>query len=334
MKQLLIADPHWSSEPEDAYRWGIFPWLRQQAFDELYILGDLTVHKDRHPSLLVNNFVDGLVSLTEGGKRDVHILAGNHDSKDPQWPFFRFVKHIPGIHFFHETQYFNIPVGRQTKSLAIIPFWPADNHPWEAWQPADIALFHGTVVGSLVENGMPMQSGVPAEAFKKFGKVWAGDIHVPQDIGNVEYIGAPYHIHYGDKFIPRVVLLNNWEYEMDLHYPTIRKELVLIRSPEDMKQLATMPAGSQVKVRVELPYAQAGEWEVYRDGILGIIEAAKLHLGGLELVSEKQVAGVVEVATQMVAKPDKEIVQDYGKMEKLSDERIETGVYIVDEVHG
>jgi hypothetical protein len=331
VRQALIADVHLTDDPRDEYRWGLFPWLAQQVWDELYILGDLTDKKDHHSAGLVNRLVEALVLLTDGGRRDIHIIKGNHDCVDPFTPFFGFLKHIPGIH------YFSTPISRGGNggpSFAILPFMPNVDSPWEGWPSADIGLFHGTVIGSLTENGTAMQSGVPEHVFKRFGKVWAGDIHVPQKIGNVEYVGAPYHVRFGDSFQPRVVLLNNWADPIDAHFPAVPKKLVVLRSGLDLFELQALPPGSLVKVRVELRPQDDGKWNQIKEQIQMVADASRLNLMGLELVAAPRQAPSMPQAEEIYGPlSDTTLVKAYAEEEQLTPQVTQVGLEVVETVN-
>lgn len=46
---IMISDLHLTDSPRDEYRWGLFPWLREQIkvykIEHLLILGDITDRK-------------------------------------------------------------------------------------------------------------------------------------------------------------------------------------------------------------------------------------------------------------------------------------------------
>ena len=55
---LVIGDLHLTDQPKDAYRFGIFKWIKKQIEkhqpEYTVILGDLTDKKDKHSAGLVN----------------------------------------------------------------------------------------------------------------------------------------------------------------------------------------------------------------------------------------------------------------------------------------
>jgi len=315
--QILTADLHLTDDPKDEYRWGLFPWLAKQEWDELWILGDLTDKKDRHSAVLVNRFVNTLDNL---GKK-IYIVNGNHDGVNSKLPFFGFLNHLSTIH------YHSSPIHRPGIPV-ILPFQPSIDKPWEQWPDGKLAVFHGTVTGAKAENGQLM-SGVPPEAFKKYEKVWAGDIHVQQQIGNVEYVGAPYHIHFGDVFTPRLVRLTDWANPEDLHFEAETQKLLwLVESPDDLDGLEKLPAGTQVKVRISLPPHKAGLWHDLRTAVEKIVGERHLNLCGLELVTEKPESMqtlTTECFTGRAGKPDVEVVREFGELEKLPPDTIKVG---------
>lgn len=332
MYQLLVADVHLDEEQKNEYRWGLLDWLGAQEWQQLFILGDLTDKKDRHSATLVNKLVSGIVGLTNKGRRDVFILKGNHDCIDADHPFFEFLDLFPGVRYV--THAFlapsvNVSSTKQI-SVAVLPYEPAISNSWE--QPgfpkeADIAFLHGTVTGCVVENGSRL-TGIPKEALAGFGKVWAGDIHVPQVLGNVEYVGAPYHIHFGDKFIPRVVRLKDWEYDCDLHYTTARKELVTISRDEDYEKLRAFSPGDMVKLRIILPYQIANEWRVASNKAKRICKDLGLIVDGVELITDRSVIPLDRL-TANAELSDEDALHKYIELEKLDRQRGEVGVELL-----
>src|SRR6185437_9098321 len=92
-----------------------------------------------------------------------------------------------------------------------------------------------TYRGCVMDNGMRAPGGVPVDVFGNFkGQVLSGDIHVPQRLREPygpEYIGAPYHIDFGDKFTPRVLLIDADGMKKDLRYPCPEKIVIDVEGP-------------------------------------------------------------------------------------------------------
>lgn len=315
MSLLVTADLHFTDNPRDAHRWDLLPWLAKQATkykaEGVLLLGDLTDAKDKHSSVLTNRMVAGLRELAK--TVPVYIDKGNHDYIDENEPFFGFVDEPDSA---NRVRFFVKPTVVKFKSMGKCLFLPS-TRTWEKdWNEFGWAntgpdapkyiFCHQTFDGCLTENGTRMD-GIPPSVFGRFaGKVYSGDIHRPQKVSkNIEYVGAPYRVRFGDDFTPRVLLINNDGTTKDLHFPTKNKVLVKLLNcglaqavQMGLKWgLEELYEGDQVKVRVELPRARYGEWPKLRAQIQK--DAADM---GLELTGPELVALPDEVKTPVEAK--------------------------------
>jgi hypothetical protein len=289
---LLMADLHFVAEPACEYRWGLWPWLRQTAKDErvktICILGDIVDRKDNHPSVLVNRLCDELKKTRDETGAELIILAGNHDWLKEGEEFFRFLRHMDGIHYVVE------PWEHPDVKGPLAMFLPFSKNPMDDWKDLtsleqyEFVFMHQTIKGSLASNGERMQSGdTLPPIFDGVGKVWSGDIHVPQIIGGIEYVGSPYHVHFGDNFKPRVVLLENNGKPVDLHIAGMPKRITLSGS---LKQVGLqvgklVQAKDQVKLRLELLPEDRHQWSRMRRDALDMVRWIGAEPHGIELVA-------------------------------------------------
>ena len=291
MNALLISDLHLTDNPRDEYRWALFPWLVEimpkHGVKDLYILGDLTESKDRHTSRLVNRIVDNLLKLyRQGNLLKIYVLRGNHDGLDPTCPYFRFLQHVPSIQYVATPYLFPPTTDRQVLML------PHTTEPETAWKDvgmrdADFVFMHATVKGSRGENEFELP-GVSLDLLKeaKRAKIFSGDVHVPQVVGPVEYVGAPYPVRFGDAFKGRVVLLKNYRVPESLPFPSIQR-LVITLDPSDDSM--TIRGGDdahskdQVKFRVRLAPSDYLDWGKLKDQVVELCKDVGLELHGLEL---------------------------------------------------
>lgn len=283
MRVLVTADLHLTNRPLDNYRWEFFQWLREQRFETLVILGDLVDDKDFHCSTFVNRVVEELVTLTEAG-HEVHLLMGNHDYSCPESPFFEFIKHYPGCYYHATPQIWELGNMRWA-------FYPHSREP-ERYQAdmcrgedvgVDFTLCHQMFRGAVSERGKRLDGWQPGSLVGA-GKIFAGDVHVPQVVGQVEYVGAPYPIHFGDDYEPHVVLVNSegrtWSY---LEPPHLQKIVLEVNDPSQIEFAANWRAGDQVKVVLKIGRSDFGRWEHYRKQVRRICERNELVLCGIEL---------------------------------------------------
>lgn len=356
MKILFTADLHFTDNPRDEYRWGLLPWLakmvRQHRVDLVIIGGDITDAKDKHSSVLVNRLVRGLAEIAM--EAPIKALKGNHDYIDEGEPFFGFVNEFPafkseggqlhGIDFLVEPDIIQLqgPEGK----IALLPNTKDWEGAWSGrkWSQYELIFAHATFDGCESESGFKL-TGIPPAFFKGAKKVWSGDIHKPQMVGrNIEYVGAPYRIRFGDAFKPRVVLLERsasgiWS-TIDLHYRTQGKHLVEIINPKGPGAAAreleytketgglTIYEGDQVKVRVRLPRSAYPDWPEIKAAIIEEAQLAKLQLTGPELVSLEEPAPKRASAgkdTLRDTHSPREELESYAEEKELSQELEDAG---------
>jgi len=284
---LLASDLHLTANPADEYRWGLFPWLANECIAEkaqtLVILGDLTDAKDYHPAELVNRTVRALAELSKAVPRIV-ILMGNHDYLKSGDMFFQFLDALPGVEVLSK------PTEDLLDGEATL-FLPHTKTPAKDWAGWDFSHFsyvflHQTIKGAVASNGQKMD-GEPLPKFGP-GRTYSGDIHVPQVLGGVEYVGSPYHVHFGDRFKPRCVVIDKKHQAFDLHYPCLSRFTMDVTSVDELaRELADAAPGDQIKVRMHLPESAKHEWRSISKFVPGVCAEREVVLCGLELVVSK-----------------------------------------------
>lgn len=264
---LLASDLHLTSNPADEYRWELFPWLTEQirraGAKTLVLCGDLTDAKDYHPSELVNRTVKVIDQMS--ALCDVMIIRGNHDYLRDGHMFFEFLNALPHVNVITKP----CDDGVTDPDGALTLYLPHTKTPMKDWSGFDFSNFayvfmHQTAPGSLAGNGQAM-GGEEMPLLNAAGKVFSGDIHVPQKVGPIEYIGSPYHVHFGDNFQTRVIEIDRSGKQFDLHFPSIRKVMLDVTSLDDFVEASRgLGAKDQVKVRVSLPESEKHYWRAVK----------------------------------------------------------------------
>lgn len=282
---LLCSDLHLTANPRDEYRWGLFPWLLKMVAEHelktLMILGDLTDAKDYHPASLTNRLVDAVAVLSWLGV-EIWILMGNHDYLRKGHAYFNFLQHLPNVHYVAAIE----EVSDDGKGPAAIML-PHTKDPVGEWRGRDfthydLLFMHQTVDGAVASNGQVMRG--EHMPWLQARKVWSGDIHVPQVIGGVEYVGSPYPVHFGDSFTPRCVLLDRRARASDLHFKTIGRHILRFL-PGDESALQYVRPGDQVKAIVELSLAERHEWRRVQREVLAMLKNAGADVHDLRLAA-------------------------------------------------
>lgn len=324
MRILLASDLHLTDKARDRYRFGLFKWLakQQQEYkpDATFILGDLTDSKNHHSAELTNGMVDGFRLL----KPPVYVLMGNHDFTDREMPFFKFLSHIPGITFVTE-------VTQVMPGIWMVPFCANDKELAEACgkittRPKAVCV-HGLFEGAIAETGARL-SGLslsPVEQLKP-GAIWAGDIHRPQRVGSLlTYVGAPYHVRFGDDFTPRVLLTTDLKGK-DLYYPAPRKYSLVIKDAGDLDAVGAMQ-GDQVKIEVKLTREGVATWAETKRDVLAKCKASGWEVFGLTISMPPRKA-IQRQAVKTTVPQD--VVREFCRNEGVSAELQDAGLALIE----
>lgn len=327
---LLISDLHLTSQPAAEYRWLIFDWLvttcREEKVKTLMILGDLTDAKDHHSAELVNRIVANIKRLPVDR---INILVGNHDWLKEGQEFFKFLSVLPNV------SYYNKPGEDQdvTPGRPSAYFLPYSKNPAKDWAGLDFSHYsylfmHQTVAGAITSNGQEMEGEVLPVL--NAGKVYSGDIHVPQKCGVVEYVGSPYHVRFGDDFKPRCVLLEKGGHPVDLHFQTISRRAVTVTS---LKQLTRMDfrQGDQVKLNVELSESEKHDWSKIKREALSFLKSQQVEVHGIKLTVRKAARRLVaELKDGTPTYSPAETIARFIEAEELGGEALDAALEILE----
>lgn len=286
MTLLISTDLHFSDRPRDEHRFDILPWLGEQVKKlepwGVFLLGDLTEHKDHHSAKLVNRVVAGLVALAD--LVPVYLLRGNHDAYTENHPFFDFLNRIDGLRFVTQP----ISVGNGTTRCLMVPYSKVLPDLKRYAGKMDYVFMHQTFEGAVAESGARLAglSPAPVAALRAKG-IFSGDIHQPQECGPVTYVGAPYRVRFGDSYTPRVLVLEDTGgYTRDLHFPCPTRHSLTIREVADLEK-ADLQAGDQIKVTLELLREEFVEWPNHKQAVLDFCAANGLEVFGVELLARQ-----------------------------------------------
>jgi UDP-2,3-diacylglucosamine pyrophosphatase LpxH len=330
---IIVSDPHFTASPNDEYRWGLWPWLAEEIKAEkartLLILGDLTDAKDYHPAELVNRLTAAIAAVPVD---EVIILAGNHDWLKQGGVFFKFLEKLqkPRVRVITEP---TEDLGTDDADPACM-FLPYTKNPARDWKDKDFSHYHflfmhQTAPGSIASNGQKMEGEEmpPLNA----EKVYSGDIHVPQKIGAIEYVGSPYHVHFGDAFKPRCLVINRYRKAYDLHFPTISRVAVKISAMEELDEMG-IKADDQVKVTFVLDEADAHRWSTIRRRVSEDIRGRKAHLHGIKMIVQKHGERLGEQRTPARRAPEPaDAVYRFVIGQELGGDALDIGLEIIEQ---
>ncbi len=329
MSVLITSDLHFAENPRDHYRFRLFPFLKKQIKEhkvkQLLILGDLTETKDRHSAWLVNTISDGISDLSKLCR--VLIMRGNHDAVVPSFPFFKFVGMMDNI------VWINSPTELEVQGLGSCCFLPHTTDYKTEWKDFDFASYdwtfaHASFAGAVSESGFTLK-GIPVDYFPKGSRVISGDIHKPQKIGCVTYVGSPYTVDFGDEFDPRLLLIEKGKLK-SIPYVGPQKRLLVIHNDEipDAKSL-TIRKGDILKIRVLLSKDLYAEWAKIQSRIREWAEKQGYNLYVVQPVIESVFRMKSEKKRKAESKSDKQLLQEYVKSRAIDEKTVKTGLRLL-----
>jgi predicted phosphodiesterase len=308
MTILVTADWHLNDNPRDEYRHQFQRKLRGLVEDNqattVVMLGDLTEAKEGHNAHLVNRIMNQLALLSR--LAHVIILKGNHDYIDPACPFFGFVHHMPNIEWVGKPCVLKID-GKYYTFLPHTDNYKADWHP--SFFKGSTVFAHATFKGAVSESGRELD-GIPRDAIVSGLPVIAGDVHVPQTIGHVTYVGSPYTIKFGDDFVPRVLIIKKGRIT-SVPCPGQQKRLIRVTSLDEAKKKIQSKPKDIMKVQIAWDGQRIEEWRTARRDLLEWSRARGIELHGVEAVVDAPERAKKYQAGQ--AQRDDEIIAAYCK---------------------
>lgn len=313
MTALAIADLHLSEKARDEYRFAVMEriaaLIEKHRVSTLLVLGDLTESKDYHPATLVNDVVDIIYSFS--CLSEVIILTGNHDYTQTDCPFFHFLRRFKRVRWINRVEFIDLSIGR----CLFLPHtrdwqneWPKLSNKTQDW-----IFAHNTFEGAETEHGKKL-SGIPTDVFPKGVPVISGDIHTPQVLGPVTYVGSPYLIDFGDDFDPRTLLISGSDYK-SIPLPGPQKRLIELADGYNLSKIKARK-GDIVKVRYSLTPEEQPDWFAIKTQIKEqlIAKGIEVHLvqPEMSLIKAKRVA-----IKKAPLKSDERVVQEFGVQKKL-----------------
>lgn len=327
MKALLFTDPHLTDNPREAYRWKCFDLAYQLAkkndVTDVVILGDLTDKKDNHSATLVNRIVEEVTKIAASFQ--LHILKGNHDYKDPKFPFFGFLNQIPNVNYYTN-------VTNPTEIDGPYLWLPHTQNVIDDWAFVDFAtqnrravFMHQTINKATVSNGTEIESDLNANLFAKASCLtFSGDIHVPQQIRRVVYVGSPHPVHFGDCYDPRMVLMRGKKFR-SLPVKSIRRQHAKINALKQLKKME-LNEGDHLKVTYELDRSDAAKWPAIRDSIRKISDEKGIELFGVSVTVPRHKVRLVRNDSK-----NTNVFTRYCADKKLTQQEIEIGQKLMEQ---
>jgi len=326
MSILLTADFHLDDNPSAEYRWKIFDLIKDiykdTPFHSLYILGDLTNRKNNHDAKLVERLVSSFEDLAFF-MNEVIILKGNHDYTDEDSPFFLFLSRFNNIEY----------ISKENRCDRFSEQWLPNtkNFNYTLDENAKYIFMHQSLMGSKVGNTF-LKSGLDSRMFDsiKTKTIFSGDIHYGQEFGNVTYVGAPYHINFGDAYEGRLLLINDTgeieELKTDKIFPSKLKldingeELMEMKSFMNILTIPRIKTGDFIKTVIHVNKNDTYKWDDFKKKIkeISLNDGLILSSSELKLVESNNIMEQT-ITTIKNEVDEKEIVKKFFEKENLDD---------------
>lgn len=338
MPALAVADLHWSSSPRDDYRHKFVDELVAIAKDykasPIMVLGDLTEQKDRHNAELTNHVVDHMRRLA--AVAPVVIVRGNHDwLNDPACPFFAFLGHLANVTWVNDpTLASELPIKLLPDAgrVLLLPHTPDYQRDWKPFDLTDynVIFCHNTFAGSVGDSGHEL-SGIPTKVFAADSLVISGDVHKPQSVGPVTYVGAPYTVDFGDDYQPRVLLIRDDGLKVtSIACEGPQKRLVDITNLADLKKVKGVYKGDIVKVRLSITRSEHPKWHEMASAVRewGAGKGYNIHMVQPVLTDDNR---RVMSRRKSVTRDDEKILREYGRKRGIDEATLKVGRKLMDE---
>lgn len=361
MNIICSADWHLNDNPRDRYRHDWQKQLRKLCIehdvDTLVFLGDLTDETDNHSSALVNEIIDHLSKLVDVCEH-VYLMRGNHDYVDPSCPFFKFIEAMPGF------SWINTPEKRIVGGLHAL-FLPHTRDHKAEWvrdcprcggsgftgpetgydgvcgecggqreepvylQEVDVIFAHNTFAGTVSESGQTL-GGISPSIFPKGTTVISGDIHMPQVVGPVEYVGSPYTVDFGDAFKPRVLLYKGGKWR-SIPCAGTQKRLVVATDVGNAISKLNAVKGDIVKLRVALNPKDKDQWPTIKRELFERATEMGVKLHAIEALVDQPTANKRYKVSSGKMQRDDEVLKAYCTQRGIDENRQYTGLDILKE---
>jgi hypothetical protein len=320
---LLFTDLHLDDNPANEYRWEVFEEVRkaksQFSISHVHCLGDFVDRKDHFSAAFINRLIAELKQVSP-----ITILRGNHDTP----------LHPPSYFSFWTEEFLNSPINYVSEptafnsKLLLLPFSARPKVDWKDLRLRDYksVFMHATVTGAVTENGQVMEN-------KNFPllpggvKYYSGDIHTQQKVGNVEYVGCPHPVKFGDSFRCRMLVIDEDTFEIvhEIETSPQRRLMVDISSIDDLLKIRVRK-GDQVKLRVICGPSEIGGFGEFEYEVARWASEKGITVAGTEVIVDSELNRDVDIN-----QTPEVILKQFAEHEGLAEDMVETGLGLLRE---
>jgi len=197
---------------------------RKYQVKRIFLLGDVFELKDRIPARIMILFADAIANYP----CPLTILKGNHDYAEDDYAPIKLLLREGKIDFVNspcfDMQFAFLPYRRKYEEFK--KEWVELHNQMKKDTgfdvPIKLFLFHNTVPGSKFANNLKAEGEFDLPTMKGV-RYLAGDIHLPQRVGPIQYLGSPYQVDFGEEGQEKFVYLYKTNIDLltsvELNYP-------------------------------------------------------------------------------------------------------------------
>lgn len=313
---LITADLHLHNHQKDlrkledgleCLRW-IYKTARNNNCKNLIVAGDL--FHDRNYIHTVAYF-EACKIITENKDIQTYLLLGNHDMyREHTWNCPNSLESLKQI-----TILIDSPKTIRIDGLDIdfLPYTPTPSKYFSLFKPSRLLISHLGLVEAILNatydvRGVEDDSGekepIKKESFSKWEKVFLGHYHYPQKLDNVEYIGSPMALTFGEANQDKhVIIFNTDDFSQKYVKNEISPKYFILDNVLDLDKINVH--NSYVRIKSKDEYQNSNQFE--------ITKKVKDELGARDV----QVILIKKDISQETDKALKNIDNFFGDKEKI-----------------
>lgn len=211
MKIALICDTHFGKRSDNLvmlehfssfFKNQFFPYLKKNDIRTVYHLGDVVDRRKYMNYNTLNVMRTALLEPLKAHTDAVHIIAGNHDV------YYKDTNALNSLTELLGGYNFNLYVDPAEVNGSLLVPWINPENMTRSYaaikaSKAKSCFGHLEITGFEMSRGAACEHGISADLFKKFDVVGSGHFHLRSSKGNIQYLGSPYEMDWGDYNSPK-----------------------------------------------------------------------------------------------------------------------------------
>lgn len=213
MKVLFLGDLHFGYKSDSRvhskyliafFKTILFPYLKANNIKVVIQFGDLVHHRKHINIRVMTEVFDEYFDLFEAeGIRLVQML-GNHDVFYKNTNRVNAINNLLGRSNFKHIEFVDqfTTIDIDGIKFDIIPWITSDNEieifDKISKSNSQFLCGHLELPGFTLSTGIKSRSGTDVNVFKRYDKVYTGHYHIKSSSANVQYLGIPYELNWGD----------------------------------------------------------------------------------------------------------------------------------------